>query len=504
MKLRKSLSLCITLVMLLTLLVTASGALAQQANKPTIVLSYPVMVIIPPVEGVLKVEEELNRYLEEKGVNINVKLNPTDVANYATTIDMMLLANEQVDLFCPLQLQQSINSNQLLSLNPYIDNELKGAVDIFGRNYLAPFSVNDETYAIPCYKGNVILYNWVVRKDAFEAAGLTVGDIKNVDDITPALAKLHELYPDVAAIAPRLGMGTGNTYMLENALYGSEYYQYTSLGSGVGIIGDDLTVVNLFDSEIFKKTAETAYEWSQLGYTPDDASILTEDSYDLSAAGKALSFIIGYAEPTDTVAEMQSDRDDYEYVAIKLSTDIMSSGGIPWGIARNCKNPSEAAQILDMLYTDDYFLNTLLFGIEGWTYVVNEPRPTGEKSISYPEGMDMFTAPYNCLLSSGVMGNEFNIWLMDDEVDERKQFKLDNMQNAIYSPVWGFTFDTLNVRSQASAVQNVITQYYAGLACGELDPAEYLPILNEDLEAAGMSEIIEEAQRQLDAWLAQP
>ena len=47
--------------------------------------------------------------------------------------------------------------------------------------------------------------------------------------------------------------------------------------------------------------------------------------------------------------------------------------------------------------------------------------------------------------------------------------KEDN-QNAGRSKAFGFTFDSSTVKTQYTAVNNVINQYLPGLRCGSLDP----------------------------------
>lgn len=79
-------------------------------------------------------------------------------------------------------------------------------------------------------------------------------------------------------------------------------------------------------------------------------------------------------------------------------------------------------------------------------------------------------------------------------------FMADNMANTKKSPIFGFNVNIDNIKTQTAAVSNVIAQYEGGLLTGELNPEEYIPKLNEELEAAGMNEIVEEAQQQLDAW----
>ena len=56
--------------------------------------------------------------------------------------------------------------------------------------------------------------------------------------------------------------------------------------------------------------------------------------------------------------------------------------------------------------------------------------------------------------------------------------------------------------NQITACNNVVSQYDAALRWGNLNPDETLEKFHADLEAAGINEIIEEKQRQLDEYLA--
>ena len=116
----------------------------------------------------------------------------------------------------------------------------------------------------------------------------------------------------------------------------------------------------------------------------------------------------------------------------------------------------------------------------------------------------METVPYTAALSCGILGNQFIMNAMKGSTNVSDvSFMKEKMENAVKSPLFGFSFDTTNVANEVSAVTNVVNQYYAGLCCGELDPDEYLPKFREDLKAAGIESIIEEAQGQVDTWLAE-
>ena len=75
-------------------------------------------------------------------------------------------------------------------------------------------------------------------------------------------------------------------------------------------------------------------------------------------------------------------------------------------------------------------------------------------------------------------------------------------ENAEKSLALGFQFDSSKVADQITACTNVVAQYYTPLMYGEVDIDSTLEEFNKQLYAAGLQDIIDEKQAQLDAWLA--
>ncbi|MNJ49278.1 hypothetical protein D3C77_444970 [compost metagenome] len=69
------------------------------------------------------------------------------------------------------------------------------------------------------------------------------------------------------------------------------------------------------------------------------------------------------------------------------------------------------------------------------------------------------------------------------------------------SPFFGFIFDPSEVKTQMSAVTNVVNQYLPGLVCGVLDPETTIPKFVKALNDAGAEVIIKSKQEQLDRWI---
>lgn len=56
--------------------------------------------------------------------------------------------------------------------------------------------------------------------------------------------------------------------------------------------------------------------------------------------------------------------------------------------------------------------------------------------------------------------------------------------------------------TQVAGFRNVLDEFGKSLYTGSVDPDEYLPKLQEKLEATGIQEVIDEMQKQIDEWKA--
>ena len=89
-------------------------------------------------------------------------------------------------------------------------------------------------------------------------------------------------------------------------------------------------------------------------------------------------------------------------------------------------------------------------------------------------------------------------------IDAEMFDEISNYNNTVeYSKAFGYSFDSYYYVSQISAINNVLQTYRAQLAWGTVDVDSVLPQFLSELEAAGINEIIEANQEQLDAWLAE-
>lgn len=186
-----------------------------------------------------------------------------------------------------------------------------------------------------------------------------------------------------------------------------------------------------------------------------------------------------------------------EIVSIPIGRSTISTSSVnfcQWIIPAQCENPKKALAVLNLLYSDSDFQNLFRYGIEGKDYVVSDGI------ASYPDGVTSDSVGWGNELWLCGNGSVGYAWETDPEnVYEKFTEYNDTAQE---SPLYGFIYDTTNVKNEITAITNVTDKYKAIIENGDADPSTTLPQFNEELKSAGIDNIIEDMQKQVDEWLA--
>ena len=90
----------------------------------------------------------------------------------------------------------------------------------------------------------------------------------------------------------------------------------------------------------------------------------------------------------------------------------------------------------------------------------------------------------------------------DGDPDAWEQVKEQN-EAATSSTCLGFVFDPEPVQNEVANVNTAWEKYNNDLLTGAIDPETTLPTIIDELNAAGLQTVIDEAQKQLDAFFAE-
>ncbi|MBO7387515.1 MAG: ABC transporter substrate-binding protein, partial [Lachnospiraceae bacterium] len=318
-----------------------------------------------------------------------------------------------------------------------------------------------------------------------------------IEDVTEVLEAVKAGKPDMIPLA---AVQTGEIGLSTN--YGEVDFLNDDRYKPIGVlVGDDLTVTNLYGTDHFKDLCKLVRGWYNDGLVMQDAATTNSAAAETMSSGNYFGYLAAYSYPEeDTAASLEAQVAGYDLGAKIIGDAYLSTSdinAITFMVASTTDVPEAALKFLDLTYTDEDVINLLIYGIEGRDYVKN-----ADGSVSYPEGQDAATVPYTAQLSCGTLGNFFKMYQMGVANDASLEWELEQNKSAKTSPAMGFTFDSSNVKTQYTAVLNVISQYLPGLICGSLDPDTEIDKFIQALNDAGYQDILNEKQTQLDAWKA--
>lgn len=479
-----------------------NGSPASGGDVETVVFAMMTSKNAP--EGIQMVEDAINEITESK-IGVHVKLEPIGMANYTQQVGLMMSGGEQLDIVTMLgTYSQMLAKNQLKGLNDLLDQYGQGTKEALGDDFLKSTTNKGEIYALPCVNGKAAVMNIVLRKDLVDELGLNLEDLKlaenideyfkNMDVLTGWFEKIHEAHPEMVCLVPGasnvMGFNTRLPFVDNlNDYYGVLTPESTSNG--------ELKVVNLFETEEFRRGCEYAHDWYQKGYILQDASTTTEAANTFVQSGRTAGFFITGEEGQ---AEQITTATGVEMVAVKLVQPYLTTtdvNGISFGISSTSEHPEAAMKFLNETYTNADIVNLLDWGIEGVHYEVQE-----DGTVDFPEGVTAENTTYG-LNQDWMFGNQFLSKIWGKGRDTTIYERLDaNNKSAQFSPANGFSYDSTAVRSELTALSNVYSEYMPGLNTGTLSPDE-IKAFNDALYSAGLQTVIDEKQAQLDAWLAE-
>ena len=167
---------------------------------------------------------------------------------------------------------------------------------------------------------------------------------------------------------------------------------------------------------------------------------------------------------------------------------------------------NQALKYLELCYVDQLFLDTMRYGVQGyhWNYVTEEQNPTCAGGVLRTQvGSDNYN-PWG--FSQPAYFNT-SIAVSQDQIDgtapapvfEQYQMYYDEVaKNANVSTLNGFVFDISAWDAQMAEINNIYAEYGPNYKCGLTPIDDILPEMMEKLNAAGLQDIIADAQAQLD------
>ena len=461
---------------------------------PTITLDMSTLFTVPNLEATQKVEDQLNDYLlNTLHEDFKVHLVITAIGDYFQKIPMELASggDEAPDVVQVFSVSDWANQGYILPLDDYLDKELKPTYDMI-EEIMGSGKVGGKTYMMPRYFGTVLDWKFIYNKELVDDSGVDVTKAHDLDSLAEVLAELKVVYPDEHFLV----------YCNQFDRILQAPMQTSQVGTYTATVGNDTKLYNYYETDAFKKAIEMAYDFRQKGYADPEGSANTLSHDAVVMGGSSKGVIMGHSNDVDSIAQMFTQSNTYgaTFGAVTIGIDNKTTDTLGIGIAHYCKNPDKAAKFINLLYTDAFVWQTIIFGAEGQDYVWNADHT----AVNYPDGLDFNSVPYNCIYSCGMIGNGFDYFLTYESGNEsgsNGEYGKILFEKAATPPLYGFIPDSTNVMNETTAVSNVVEQYSDVLLYGDVNPADKYPEFLAALKDAGIDKIVAEYQSQADEWV---
>ena len=457
------------------------------------------------------VQDALNEYMTAN-YHIEVELLPLQYAEYQTTVQLMISGGDELDVIPVYYTYASswIAMNGIVDMNPYMDTpEGQKIVDALGEANAYVGQMGGVLFGFPAAKESVELGGLCMRADICDELGITekygleknkdeyTGKVYDWSEATEIFEMVKEAYPDMIPL-----------YLQGSASAMRRFAFFDELADQFGVLDwesdhDSTKVVNEFETETYRKVVKMLAEWYDAGYIYKDAATDTQGSGTMMKAGNTFSYPSAIKPGFLVEAKASNGTECYAMYfgnSVEGGYSTTNVSFFDTGIASNSKDPEMAFKFISALYSDPKVMNLWQNGIEDVNYKVLD-----DGTAYFVEGEDAANFKYH-QNSGWSMGNQFISYVWND--GSKTPDYWDKLQHhndwAQYSPAFGFMWDSSEYSTQITALNNALATYRPALETGSVGAANVdatLDKLNEALYAAGLQDVMDAKQAQLDEWL---
>lgn len=459
-------------------------------------ITVPFMLTMNAAEERELVQEAINEELARKDLGICVELVGIDFASWSNQITLML-SDGSIDLFnCSFMPSISVLADQgsITSLDELLDEYGQGIIETIGE-YINCGKIGDEIYGVPKVDAFSKALMFFMNKTVADEVGIDPEAITDLATLTEALKTVQEARPDLIMI----GNGAGGGYM---DLCGVDFLG-TEDPLGCLILDaekNDTTVVNYYESDMFKEVLEYGKEWSELGFFMKDPLNAQDGTFAYISNNQAFGGFGSYASE-ETARNIQEKGCAMELYVCQVMPDawVTTSNvtGMTWCVPEMSEHKEAAVKFLNELYTNPTIANLVCNGIEGVHYVKTE-----EGNITFADGLDAFSTGWPSGMGTFWPNITISLPWEPDSVDVYDGW-LETNEACKKSPALGFSFDAANVSDEISACAGVVDQYQNALMLNIGDTDALYEEFIAALKKSGIDDIISEKQEQLDTWLTE-
>lgn len=464
---------------------TTGTETADGGSKDVVTLTFASMGTEPECQG--QVLDAVNEKLLADGLNIQIQVKQID--DYWNKLALDIAGGTEYDLAWA----HSSTLSDLVAKKVY--QPITEALDTVGTDLKAEVpdyvlrggTVNGEVYAIPRVIPSTGFSNtYDIRKDLMEKYGFE--DITTLEELESFFAAIKENEPDVY---PVVGPHLSQLF----SVYGNYFY---FLGDGTYALyidpaDPDATVKSFWESEEFVKMCDKKREWADKGWLISNLSAIenADNGFDYGQVAAVDSNVMRVSERVDALKKNVPEAVAYTVYLEPEQRYIFNAGDNMLAVPSTSKHAKEAVQFIQWFKTNQDNYDLWSYGVKGVNYELN-----GEAiDISNIPSEDVYS-PMTWMWND-IDKTRFSANFAEEEIQRLKDW--DNESET--SPLVGFVLDQSSIKSETSQILAIMSEYSENLGNGQVNVHDVKDDISKKLKAAGIDKVIEEAQKQVDAYL---
>ena len=419
----------------------------------------------------------VNSYIGEKiGVNLEMEVIPW--GDWDNRRNIIVSTNEPYDIIFGNgnNYVADINLGAYADITDLLEANMPGLMELMPDKYWDGVRVKDRIYGVPTYKDSSITNYAIWDKELVDEYSLDIKSLISLDSMTETFETLKADKNDYPV------------YVKNDGLY-FIFDVYDQIGGGTQILGvrfddKDARVCFTLEEKDIMDQLKIIHEWYEKGIINPDAATLTEGRvYNMWRVAQ------GWESAGVTSWGPQMGKD---VVVQQIEKTILSNETVRGSlnmVSINTKYPEKCLQLLDMVNCDTKLRDLFYYGEEGVNF-------------EYTADGKVHKINNDWALAGYTQGSFFTVTTLDtDEFNQWDEAKALN-EAAESSVMLGFTFDTNAVSDQLANCREIWMRYRSEVMTGVQDPEVVVPKIKEELMKAGWQNVIDEAQRQVDEFMA--
>ncbi|MBV9353921.1 MAG: ABC transporter substrate-binding protein [Chloroflexi bacterium] len=475
-------------------------------------MTYYFITGAPEQKDLQLVQDAVNAILQPK-INATMTLKLLTFSDLQEKSTLMLSSGAPLDLITvgfPNPYPSAVATGGLQALDDLLPKYAPQLWSKIPQNIWGAARVNGKIYMAINQPGWVSYAGFWARQSLTDKYNFDWKSTKKLEDWEPYFDQILKGEPGMTPVI------SSDTY--HGRIWFPSYWKVDSIDDGIGapyakgVLGvrvndQNRQVFAAPTTDEFRQSCTLARKWHEKGYFAKDL-VPDEEMGARRSQLKYAAFYFWGVGPFSTRAMGQSEWHGETILSQPLqdkailTTSAIQQSGI--AVAAASKNPERAVAYIEEVNSNPDLYNTLNYGVQGkhWVWV-----DEANKVVGLPPGVTLETIGWNA--NAYWEFGDRHLLYPNDPADIGVWDRIDKATaDAIRSPLLGFSLDRSPIQNEAAQVATVAKQYGEALDKGLVDPddsANGLAVYNEQLKAAGIDKIVQETQKQVDAWAqAQP